>query len=31
MSDKKTSKRWFKSALSKLNRIMSEDMSEYLL
>jgi len=29
MSDKTTSKGWFKSALSKLNRVMSEDMSEY--
>ena len=29
MSDKTTSKGWFRSALSKLNRVMSEDMSEY--
>jgi hypothetical protein len=31
MPDKTTSKGWFKLALSKLNRVMSEDMSEYLL
>ena len=29
MSDKSTSKGWFRSALSKLNRVVSEDMSEY--
>ena len=29
MSDKTTSKGWFRSALSKLNRVVSEDMSEY--
>ena len=29
MSDKTTSKGWFRSALSMLNRVVSEDMSEY--
>ena len=29
MSDKTTSKGWFRSALSKLNRVVSEDMSDY--
>lgn len=29
MSDKTTSKGWFRSALSKLNRVVSEDMSGY--
>ena len=29
MPDKTTSKGWFRSALSKLNRVVSEDMSEY--
>jgi len=29
MSDKTTSKGWFRSALSKLNRVVSEDMSEH--
>ena len=29
MPDKTTSKGWFKLALSKLNRVMTEDMSEY--
>ena len=29
MSDKTTSKGWFRSALSKLNRVVSEDMTEY--
>ena len=29
MSDKTTSKGWFRSALGKLNRVVSEDMSEY--
>lgn len=29
MSDKTTSKGWFKLALSKLNTFVAEDMSEY--
>ena len=29
MSDEKTSKGWFRSTLIKLNKVMTEDMSDY--
>ena len=29
MSDEKTPKGWFKSTLIKLNKVMTEDMSDY--